>query len=418
MSNTSLFDPIQILYDSTHLLTKDAVLIQNNEIKAFGDTARELGKENCISPEDASQKLLAPCLVDPHSTLLDPINGKNENLNSLIRNASNAGYGQLALLPDGHIWRDRPEVLLELSKHNSNVFIHALGSFSLKGEGKELSPHADLLDHGAIGIAESNAIPPSELLRKALLLNEINTKPIFLAPRDPEIQSNGIVREGIETLRAGWVPDPVESETLPLSQLLELQRHYPKASLRLMNISTAAGVSMLENNPHSPMASVCWWNLIADSSTLLPTEIGWKVIPSLGTPDDRGKLIEGLRIKTITGVSVNSIALDDAEVKQPIDHRQPGISGHHLVLPLLWQELVVNAGWKVEQLWESISFGPSKMLQVPEESLKTGSKRWLIFDPNEKWIQTIDKTNSRTSFNQPFERKEICGKITSCGIST
>ena len=416
MQNTLLLDPIQILYDSNQSLTKDAVLIKAGEIQAFGEKARKIAKQERIHTESADKKLIAPCLVDPHSILIDPINGRNENLNSLISKASNAGYGQLALLPNGKVWRDTPDSIVTLCQNKSDVLIHLLGSFSLGGKGKELSPHADLLEHGAIGIAESDGIPPMELLRKGLLLNEIGRQPIFLTPRDPNIQGSGIVREGVDTLRAGWNPDPIESESLPLSQLLELQKQYPSSSIRLMNISTATGVSLLESSLPKTMASVCWWNLIKDNSNLSPTETGWRVIPSLGTPEDRAKLIGGLLKRVLTAVSVNSISLDDSEIQRPIDQRLPGISGYSLVLPLLWQELIVHSGWKVEELWEVLSFAPSKMLKVPEESLRLGSNRWLIFDPNEKWVQKIDKQQSQIAFNQPLEGKEITGKIVKSGI--
>ena len=417
MQDASLLDPIQVLYDSNHSLTQDAVLIINGYIKAFGEKARTLAKDKGINAQPEREKIIAPCLVDPHSFLINPTNGINENLSSLIQKASNAGYGQLALLPNGGIWRDTPDSLASLKEQKSDLLVHCLGSFSLRGEGKELASHADLLENGAIGIAESSSIPPINLIRKGLLVNEIGHHPLFLAPRDSHIQGNGVVREGVETLRAGWEQDPIESETLPLYQLLELQKQYPDSLIRLMNISTYHGVSILENSLHKPMASVCWWNLISDNSNLSLSDIGWKVIPSLGTPRDRKALIEGLFKGLITGVSVNAIALNDSEVRRPIDQRLPGIYGYHLVLPLLWNELIIKSGWEVEKLWDVISFGPSKMLGTPLESLRINSNRWLIFDPNKKWIHRIDKKESQIAANQPFEDKEILGKVINCGIS-
>mgnify|MGYP001011424379 CR=1 FL=1 len=89
-------------------------------------------------------------------------------------------------------------------------------------------------------------------------------------------------RQSMETLRAGWPPDPIESEILPLTQLLELHSQYPEISLRLMNISTAEGVAKLKNSFSKPMATVLWWHLVNDNSKLSPFDIGWSVTPSLG----------------------------------------------------------------------------------------------------------------------------------------
>tara|TARA_Y100001968_G_scaffold89236_1_gene80314 strand:+ start:30096 stop:31352 length:1257 start_codon:yes stop_codon:yes gene_type:complete len=411
-----LLDPIQILKGEDHQLISDAVLISNGYIKAFGEEARAIGRELNLNSTSAKEQLIAPCLVDPHSVLEDPLNGKYENLESLSKKAASSGYGQVALLPKGLRWRDNPDQIQKLNASENEVEIHFLGSFSKGGKGKDIAPHADMLQYGAIGIAEFDSIPSTELLRKGILLNEIGDKPLFLSPRDPIIQGNGIVREGIETLRAGWAPDPIESEVIPLCQILELQKEYPKASLRVMNLSTSTSVETLEKSEVQPMSSVCWWHLIADSSILSPSDIGWRVSPSLGTPQDRRGLIKGLQNGTLTGVSVNAIALGDPEVKRPAEERLPGLSGYHLVLPMLWNELVVKSGWSIEKLWQAISFGPSEMLNSPKESLCIGSKRWLIFDPNHSWVQLINRKQRMVASNEPLEGKEILGKVIECGI--
>ena len=116
-----------------------------------------------------------------------------------------------------------------INAFKSEVKIHAWGSFSEKGKKKQLGRHEELLQNGAIGLAEDNNLPPINLLKQGFSLNEIGNFPVLLAPRDLEIQGEGMVRESVETLRAGWHPDPVESEILPLGQLLQLHnrtQHY------------------------------------------------------------------------------------------------------------------------------------------------------------------------------------------------
>tara|TARA_Y100001968_G_scaffold310906_1_gene332301 strand:- start:4479 stop:5741 length:1263 start_codon:yes stop_codon:yes gene_type:complete len=414
---TYLLEEVQVLYGSNHSLKRDSVLIIDGYIKSFGEKARTSAQKLDIPRRMATHQLLAPCLVDPHSVLEDPINGKNETLSSLKKNAAKAGYGQIALLPKGKSWRDAPIHLQGFQSSSKEVLIHLLGSLTLKGEGKELSPHANLIGHGAIGIAEDNTIPSIPLLKKALLLGEIGHSPLLLAPRDMEIQGNGMVREGVETLRAGWPPDPVESEILPLCQLLQLHELHPKISMRIMNISTGSGVSLLSKSSSNLKASVCWWNLLYDNSNLDPSSIGWRVVPSIGTPGDRKSLIQGLANQKLIAVGVNSIALDDAETKRPTDQRLPGLSGYNLILPLLWKELILNSNWSIEKLWSALSFGPSQYLNCPEEYLSTNSNRWLLFDPNKRWVQSIDKTVSTFAANQPLEREKIIGKVVDCGLS-
>lgn len=418
MAATYLLDPVQILHGSHTGIVQDAVLIRNGQITAFGQEARKKGATLKVKAMQCPKQLLAPCLVDPHSILEEPLNGRCETLVSLRNKAVQAGYGQLALLPRSPSWRDRADRLVGFNNPHSDVLIHLWGSFSKGGKKVELASHRELLQNGAVGIAEDDSLIPIGLLQRGLTLGEMGTSPVLLAPRDEDIQQGGLVREGVETLRAGWAPDPLASETIPLRQLLELHKQHPNVSIRLMNISTKDGVEMLANSQTKPMASVCWWHLVKDSSALSNNELGWRFVPSLGRPKDRMALIKGLLEKTITAVAVHGIPLDEEETKLPTDKRLPGLSGYQLVLPTLWQELVVNSEWKAEQLWEVLSFGPSKMLNQNEERLEIGSRRWLLFDPNKAWTQTLNNRQERYCANEPLQGEMILGKVIDCGLKT
>ncbi len=417
MSKDYLFENINVLIGPNVEAKKDSVLIYKGVIREFGDKALKEGKSLGIRPVKSSDKLLAPCLVDPHSFLETTDSERHENIESLSNKAALGGYGQIALLPRSSSWRDKSDVLQRFKSYQSSVKLHTWGSFSLKGEGKILSCHQDLLQKGAIGLAEDDFMPPIALLRQGFLLGEIGSKPVLIAARDKELQGKGMVRESVEALRAGWVPDPVESEVLPLCQLLELHKRYNNIALRLMNLSTERGLSILSQSATIPSTTVGWWHLLADNSNLCPYQIGWSVVPSLGTPNDRKALINGLKTGLIKAIAVNSTYIDDAENKQPVIYRKKGLSGYQLVLPLLWKELIIKSGFSISELWEKISFGPSKILKTKEEKLAKNSNRWLLYDPYQKWVQKSNGTNSIISTNQPFEKQEIEGKIIDCGLS-
>ncbi len=409
-------DPVQVLLGPEDSISEDCVLIQGRSLKAFGQEARDIAKQLGIKGTNSKNKLIAPCLVDPHSTLQNPFNSSCQTLTSLKKEAALAGYGQIALLPKSSSCRDRPERLLALNSMQENVIIHLWGSFSIDGKGEELSPHHDLIKFGAIGLAEDDSIPPTELLKKGFVLGEMGQTPVLLAPRDKAIQGSGVARESVEVLRAGCHPDPLASELIPLSVLISLQNEHPEICMRLMNLSTAAGIEMLSKSDKNILSSVSWWHLIADNSLLNSSDIGSYVTPSLGNQEDRDALIQGLKDELITGVAVHAIPLDQAETIKPINQRLPGVSGHHLVLPALWEALIIRQKWKIEDLWRAISFGPSKLLCQPPERLKEGSNRWLLFNPEKKWVQRTNAKHSISSSNQPWSGREMLGGIEDCGL--
>ncbi len=416
MTRNYLIENIQILEGPSSKIKRESVLIKDGVIKAYGQKAFKNAELLKVKPQKGGNMLLAPCLVDPHSFLESPFDGKEENIYTLIKKAKLAGYGQLGLLPRSSLWRDQIESIISLTTIKSDVLIHLWGGFSLGGKGIDLSKHSDLLQNGAIGLADDDFMPPIELLKQGFSLGEMKGSPVLLAPRDKSLQAGGMSRQSVGTLRAGWPPDPVESETLPLVQILELHKQYPEIALRLMNISTSEGISILEDTDSPPLTTVLWWHLVSDNSNLSPFDIGWSISPSLGAPKDRASLIKGLKDNILTAISVQSTPTDDSETKQPANKRKKGISGYNIVLPLLWDQLVRQSGWKVEELWEKISFGPSQILNQAEEKLSLGSNRWLLFDPEKEWIPSKEDNHLTTATNQPIKGQKIYGKVIDCGL--
>ena len=418
MQDTLLLDPVRILRGPGTPLKHGAVLIEGGVLSSFDGNARQRGKALGLNPTTASEQIVAPCLVDPHSLLPSPVSGTVETLGSLRRCAAAAGYGQVALLPRAESWRDQPERLCGVqSTDPSDVLFSLWGGFSLGGRGEELAPHADLLEHGAIGLADDDRMIPLALLERGLALGEMGSRPVLLAARDPLLQSDGFVREGVETLRAGWPPDPLASELQPLNQLLTLQQRHPRRQLRLMNLSTGKAVEALQQVEAAPSSSVCWWHLLADRGSLDATDPGWGVRPSLGGSEDRNTLRSALRDGLIQAVAVHAVPLDGEDMLLPLDQRPPGLSGHHLVLPALWSALVLEEGFSVEELWQALSFGPSAFLNSPPESLTVGSRRWLLFDPNHPWTVHPDDSAAPGSSNVPWLGKKLRGRVTACGLS-
>ena len=394
------------------------VLIEQGCLAAIGSDASTRAAAHGLQPIAAEGWLLAPSLVDPHSCLEEPANGRAETLYSLQRSALAAGYGTLALLPRALSWRDRPE-RLQLPSADGAPELLLWGSFSDGGAGEDLAGHADQLQAGAIGLAENAHCPPLALLERGLELGECGESPVLLAPRDPALCQGGVVRYGVEALRAGWPTDPCISETLPLQSLLALARRHPQRRLQLMNLSTAEAVELLRAQPreHRPEATVCWWHLLADSGSLDPIDEGWRVVPPLGTPSDRQALQQALAEGLIQAVAVHHEALDPEEQLLPLDQRSPGVAGHRFVLPCLWQELVVGQSWSAAQLWRALCFGPARLLGLEAPRLAIGSQRWLLFDPARRWRADADSW-APAAANQPLAGAELTGQVLATGLSS
>lgn len=377
-------------------------LLQLSPAAAESGTALEI---------DASGCWLGPPLVDPHSVLEEPVLGRAETLSSLAAAAVAGGFGTVALLPWGQGWRDRPERLT--LRWPDPLQLALWGSFSREGADGELAAHGDQVAAGAVGLACGDSLPPLSLLERGLCLAEMGNAPVLVAPRDRSLASRGFVRERVETLRVGWPPDPVLSETLPPQTLLALAASAGGGNLRLMNLSTAEGVALLRTCPQPPPATVCWWHLLADSGRLDPADEGWRLVPSLGGPTDREALIDALAEGVIPAVAIHHQPLDAEEQLLPLDQRRPGVAGHGPALGLLWQELVGRRGWPGKRLWERLCWGPAAFLGLEPEGLAVGSRRWILFDPRaeHRW------RGPSLAANQPWPAGPLPGKVVASGLN-
>ena len=136
----------------------------------------------------------------------------------------------------------------------------------------------------------------------------------------------------------------------------------------------------------------------------------------MGSKDNRELLIKGLEKDLIHAIAVNSIALNDEDTFVPINDRSLGISSFELVLPLLWEEFVNKRSWQISKLWKYLSFSPSDLLGITQEKLFIGSKRWLIFDPDIKWINNQINLGYDSPSNFPKKIELIKGKVIHVGL--
>lgn len=402
----------------------DVLIGADGALMGWGTDMTARATELGIAATEAEGWLLAPTLVDPHSVLEHPWGSQRETLASLAEAAAASGYGTVALLPWGHPWRDRAECLQGLHWPEP-LQLHLWGSFSEEGSDRALAAHWEQLESGAIGLAGTDALPPLPLLERGLLLGEMGDRPVLVAPRQADLCHGGFVREGVETLRSGWPPDPHLSESLPLSALLELVRHRPDSRLVLMNLSTAQGVALLRKAAATappPAATVSWWHLLADSGNLSPsTDGGSRLVPSLGAPTDREALLAGLADGLIRAVAVHHLPIDPEEQMMPLDQRRGGLAGygpvHGLVLPLLWGELVGRRSWRPEQLWQVLCWGPAELIGQPSPRLQPGSRRWLLFDPAASWWIRRAEILSLAANLPVQDGGSIQGMIRACGLT-
>ena len=202
MPEITLLDPVRVLTGPNEPLQKHgAALLRDGHLEALGEPARESARSAGIPPIAAGHQLLAPCLVDVHSFLPEPFQGQGETLESLVRSAAAGGYGQLALLPEASgNRRELPDRLRGFQLADCDVAVRLWGGFSQGGRGEQLTPHADLIEAGAVGLSDGASMPPVPLLDRALTLGESGSSPVLIPPLDIVLRGDGDLVTALDTI--------------------------------------------------------------------------------------------------------------------------------------------------------------------------------------------------------------------------
>ena len=415
MGKTFFYENINILMDSNATVIKDNLLIIDGKIKAFGNKAKEEALKKNIKNSISGSKIVAPMLVDIHSFLKDPLTGVDDNLENLKFRAKKSGFGTVAFLPNSNNWRDKPEKIPFQKNNDSDLNIYFWGGFSLEDEGKKLSPHNELLKSGSIGLSTSNFFDTS-IIFKGLSLDEVKSSPILFSLTKKNSKQKGIINKDLKTLQSGFYIIENNNEVSEVKNILGIKNIFPDKNIVIKNISDSNSLKEVEKQTVPISITISWWSLIADTNNLELDDLGWKVDPPLGSQENREFLIKGLENDLIQAIAVNSKALNDEDSFIPINDRSVGISSFELVLPLLWEEFVYKRDWPIPKLWKYLSFNPSNLLGIMQEKLSIGSKRWIIFDPDIKWLNNQINLGYDSPSNFPKKNELIKGKVIHVGL--
>ncbi|ABM71787.1 putative dihydroorotase [Prochlorococcus marinus str. MIT 9515] len=415
MEKTFFFENINILMGPNTKAYKDSLLIIDGKIEAFGDEAKKRALKKNIESSKSGNKLVAPLLVDIHSFLKDPLTGSNDNLEILKSRAKKSGFGAIAFLPNSDNWRDKPEKIPFQNNNSFDLNIYFWGSFSLGDEGINLSPHDELLKSGSIGLCTRNFFD-SPIIFKGLSLDTVNSSPIIFSLTKKNSVQKGIVNKDLKSLQSGFYVIDNNNELSEVKNILELKNLFQSKNIIIKNISDSNSLKEIEKQKIPISTTISWWSLIADTNNLELDDLGWKVDPPLGSQENREFLIKGLEKDLIQAIAVNSIGFNDENTFIPINDRSVGISSFELVLPLLWKEFIIKRDWPISKLWNYLSFNSSNLLNINQEKLSLGSKRWLIFDPDTKWVNSQKNLGYDSPSNFPKKNELIKGKVIEVGL--
>jgi dihydroorotase len=367
-----------------------------------------------FTEQDGRNKILAPGLVDLYSHSGEPGQEAEETMLSLLAAAAAGGFVRLNILPDTLPAIDNSAIVAKIQSlyqvaKNQLSYAPALQIWGALTQGihrDRLSDLQDLAASGIVGFADGRPIDNLQLLQKLLEYLQPYQKPIMLWPLDRQLAAGGVARMGAAALRLGLVGNPVCSETVALSAILEIVAEL-RVSVHIMRLSTARGVELVAGAQQRGLpvtASVTWLHLLGSTAILDSYNTSWRLDPPLGNEVDRLALVAGVKAGIIRAIAVDHCAHSYEDKKVGFGEAPVGAIGLELALPLLWEKLVLPGHLTALDLWQGLSSGSAACCgsQMPQDL--------VLFDPMVQWLANSQNLQSK-SINTPWFNKIISGRV-------
>ena len=365
---------------------------------------------------DCQGLVLGAGLVDLYSHSGEPGFEERETLESLMQAAVAGGFTRLALLPDTMPPLDNPGSLARLHQKMSappNPQLYFWGALTVGVQGQQMTELAELAAAGVVGFADGQPLQNRALLRRMLEYVRPLRKPIALWPTDKQLTGNGVVREGLQSIRFGLPGNPAISETSALAALLEVVAA-TKTPVHIMRVSTSRSVELIQDAKQRDLpvtASTTWMHLLLSTDALGSYDPNLRLEPPLGNPSDQNALIRGVQEGVIDAIAIDHTPYTYEEKTVAFAEAPPGAIGLELALPLLWQTFVETGVLSALELWRVLSTRPAECLQQKPGAIAPGLPAELIlFAPQQAWKVEAQSLNTRSA-NTPWLGQQVSGRV-------
>jgi dihydroorotase len=395
------------------------LFVENGKIAPLHRVPGDLPPDRIL---DASDKIVAPGLVDMHVHLRDPGLTYKEDILTGTDAAAAGGVTTAVCMPNTKPVIDTPETVRYVLDKGAESKINLLTYAAVtRGQlGRELTDMEALYQAGAAAFSDDGVqLQSASLMRQALQNAKVRDLLICSHCEDTDMVQNYAVNEGIISKRLGLPGRPAIAEELMVARdaMLALETG---ARVHICHVSTAGSVEIIRHYKAKGARLTCetcpqYFTLTED---IVPAKGAMaRVNPPLRTAADMEAIIEGLRDGTIDVIATDHAPHSDEEKSRPLPDAPSGMSGLETSLAVTYTRLCLQLDFSVSEILRLMSTAPAKLLGLEKGRLAVGDDADLIiFDPAENWTVDTARFHSK-GHNTPFAGSLLTGRVkyTVCG---
>ncbi|MFQ5666463.1 MAG: dihydroorotase [Candidatus Binatia bacterium] len=371
---------------------------------------------------DATGCLVLPGLIDMHVHLREPGYEYKETIATGARAAVAGGFTAVACMANTDPVNDSAavtEYIRERAQAVGLARVYPVGAVSRELKGKQLAEIGEMHAAGIVAVSDDGVpLMDGGLMRHALEYSAMFQLPVIAHAEDRSIAGNGVMNEGVLSLRLGLQGVPAAAEEAMIARDIALLER-TGGHLHVAHVSTAGAVALVRAAKRRKLAvsaEVTPHHFTLTEAAVDGYNTNAKMNPPLRTARDRDAVRAGLADGTIEVIATDHAPHHRDEKDVEFDQALNGVIGLETALPLALQ-MADEANIPVETLVACMSVNPARILHLPHGTLAVGAPADVtIVDPVHRWTVEAARFASKAR-NTPFEGMELrgCARLTIVG---
>lgn len=385
-------------------------------VRTHNSTSQPLNlPTSALTTIDATGLYLLPGLVDMHTHLREPGFEYKETIKTGTMAAVKGGFTSVCCMPNTKPVNDNATVTgLITGKAVTEGFcsVFPIGAITKGQEGQELAEMGMMADSGCVAFSDDGRpVMNALVMRRSLEYSGVFKTLIISHCEDLELSDNGVMNEGIFSMRLGLKGIPDAAEEVMTARDLILAGA-TKGRLHIAHVSTKGSVELIRRAKMDGIkvtAETCPHYFSLTEKEVEGYNTDAKVNPPLRTQEDIAAIIAGLKDGTIDIIATDHAPHHRDEKLLEFDRAPSGISGLETALSLSLR-LVHDGVLTMPQLAEKMALNPSRILGIGKGTLKAGADADIVLvDLNKECKVEASKFASKGK-NTPFEGWVLKGR--------
>ena len=364
------------------------ILIEDNLISKVAKNIK-IKTDNII---DATDKIIAPGIIDMHVHLRQPGREDKETVATATMAAAKGGVTTVLAMPNTNPSMDcveNLELLKEIIIESAKINVLTCGTITKERLGKELSDIPGLKQSGVSAISDDGcSVDNDVLMLEAFKKAKQNKILIICHSEDKKISGNGVINLGFNSTRLGLRGISNASEYTRVARDIKLAEESGSA-VHIAHVSCRESVEIIANAKKKGIKVTCetaphYFSLTEDA--LLGYDTNMKMNPPLRNKIDLVAIKQGLKDGVIDTIASDHAPHTENEKDIEFERAEFGVVGLETELAISITELIDSGVLNWAQLVEKFCVNPARILGIDRGDLREGKVADLIIiSPEDQW---------------------------------